>query len=1049
MSNKHLKTRRAFEAFQRGDYAHARLIYQALAAQIGEAFFKVNIEICTNRLLDVYALSGKKPVQISGGSPLKSYTSQLSLNIDKASKIDTISRKSEDVLINAAKYFEIKQEVASAEEYVLTAQCMAKGGGNPKGALADISFYDKAGRMLPKPYRGMAESKAFGAYFYVETQEPEKAKPKIYTFTTPSDAFHVSVKLVAFGVKNGMTLARDYKLSSSKDLLKEDVEGPTYIESFSQMLSEAEAIPDSNGSEYFTKHDFRVGVIGDVYMYNFYKDVFTTVYYLSPSNYQEVLQDGIDIVIYTTCWKGINNEEWRGVKFREKPKKALDAILAYAKENKINTVFQTIEDPSNFDYFLPVAERFEYILTTDTDCIERYKKELGHDRVFFGEYGVNPQLNNPIGCRRNIRNAAFFAGSYPKRYKERCEDMETIFDSIIDSNGQLLVADRNFGADSEDLIYPARFQSSILPPVQHAILQKLHKLFRYNLNFNSIKQSPTMCAMRVYELQAQGNGLISNYASSVFNKFPGVRVIPYKQNMSFDFGRDETWEEYRINVGNIREVLNSKTSYQIVSTLLENIGLVSVAKKDTTIAVICAEKTDAVVRSFEAQAYSQKVLIDESELENWENIKAENNFGYFCWFDENNIYEKHYLSDLLNAFKYTNSHYITKNSHFDKYGKYNAGKEHEYTDRCSGKGLSLFSAKFLQPKNLAIYSQQQDFSLKHGYSIDPFELNFICYMQQNTAQASATQLSVIVPVYNNGRFLTNKCMPSLQRNELWAEMEILLVDDGSTDQETLLTLEYLEAIYPNVRVKFNHDGGSGSASRPRNQGIDLASAPLITFLDPDNEISPGGYDLLMDLHREANRLSTDPVEFVSGFHVKVAEDVKEIGKHTSKKLSIVKDFKKGYFERGRFPVIATQSAVISKDFLDRNNIRFVEKSAGQDTLFGWELIAKSKCGAFNDEAHIIYYADRTDSITNQVNVSYFKKKVILEESQVEFLKSNGIFYCYMNAHFDNFMKNWYIKKLEKVSADDYQESIDCLRHISNLYGKNIDIFLPSTHGKAN
>ena len=157
--------------------------------------------------------------------------------------------------------------------------------------------------------------------------------------------------------------------------------------------------------------------------------------------------------------------------------------------------------------------------------------------------------------------------------------METIFDSIIDSNGQLLVADRNFGADSEDLIYPARFQSSILPPVQHAILQKLHKLFRYNLNFNSIKQSPTMCAMRVYELQAQGNGLISNYASSVFNKFPGVRVIPYKQNMSFDFGRDETWEEYRINVGNIREVLNSKTSYQIVSTLLENIGLVSVAKK--------------------------------------------------------------------------------------------------------------------------------------------------------------------------------------------------------------------------------------------------------------------------------------------------------------------------------------------------------------------------------------------------------------------------------------------------------------------------------------
>jgi glycosyltransferase involved in cell wall biosynthesis len=973
-------------------------------------------------------------------TPLKQYTEQSTLSVVEDSKIGAPVPEHDDIVVAAGQHFEIKQEVVAGEEYSLSVTCISHPA-NPKGAVADITFLDGNGEPLPKPYPDMAKSKAFGSYFYVETQECEGAKPRTYTFTAPEKAADVAVKLVAFGVKSDMKLVDDYRLTSTKERIKESAEGSKFIELFEEILLEAEAIPDSNGSEYFTKHDFRVGVIGDVYMYNFYKDVFTNVHYLSPSNYSEVLAQGLDIVIYTTCWKGINNEEWRGVKFREKPKKALDAILAYARENKIRTVFQTIEDPSNFDYFLPVAEKFEYVLTTDTDCIERYREELGHDRVFFGEYGVNPQFNNPIGCRRNTRNAAFFAGSYPKRYKERCEDMETIFDSIVDSGGELLIADRNFGADSEDLVYPARFQSSVLPPVQHAVLQKLHKLFRYNLNFNSIKQSPTMCAMRVYELQAQGNGLISNYANSVFNKFPGIRIVPFKQDMSFDFGSDETWEEYQINVSNIRDVLNSKASYQVVSTLLSNIGLSSEVKRDTTIAVICNKKTPAIVRAFEAQSYTDKVLFEEADLQRWDGVKEKYQIGYFCWFSETNSYEKHYLSDLLNGFKYTNCRYITKNAYFNKQGRYVDGAQHEYTTHCSGKGLSLFSTQHLSPSELAPYGIDVGFEFDNGYSIDPFEVNFVAYMQRRSSKVTSFQLSVIVPVYNNGRFLVTKCIPSLQRNHLWPEMEILLVDDGSTDHDTLATLEHLEALYPNVRVKFNHDGGSGSASRPRNQGIDMASAPLVTFLDPDNEIAPGAYDLLMGLYREANQSSTEPVEFVSGFHVKVGEGVKTIGKHTPKRLSTIKDFMSGYFERGRFPVIATQSAIISKQFLNKKDIRFVERSAGQDTLFGWEIIANAKSGAFSGEPYIIYYADRSDSITNEINKTYFHKKLILEKEQVEFLKSNNIYNYFLNNHFENFMRTWYLKKLECVTPTDYEESLSILEEICNLYGKSLNLFL--------
>lgn len=1003
-----------------------------------ELLFSVHSEPMVKALKGEGSAPGQKAMVET--TPLKRYTDQPTLRAMKDDKDATSAPEKEDIVVSAGQHFEIKQEVVAGEEYLLIVTCIASRA-NPKGAVVDVTFLDEDGNELPKPYQGMAKSKAFGSYFYVEVQQREAVKPKTYTFTAPENAVHVAVKLVAFGVKPDMKLAGDYRLIATKDRIKESAEGSKYIESFEEILLEAEAIPDSNGSEYFTKHDFRVGVIGDVYMYNFYKDVFTTVHYISPSNYSEVLAQGLDIVIYTTCWKGINNEEWRGVKFREKPKKALDAILVYAKENNLKTVFQTIEDPSNFEYFLPVAEKFDYILTTDTDCIERYKEALGHERVFFGEYGVNPQFNNPIGCRRNTRNAAFFAGSYPKRYKERCEDMETIFDSIVDSGGELLIADRNFGADSEDLVYPARFQSSVLPPVQHTVLQKLHKLFRYNLNFNSIKQSPTMCAMRVYELQAQGNGLISNYANSVFNKFPGIRIVPFKQDMIFDFGRDETWEEYQTNVRSIREVLNNKTSYQVVSTLIKNIGLSSHVRRNSTIAVICNKKTPEIVQAFEAQAYPDKVLLEEAELQQWDEVKEKHQVGYFCWFSESNSYEKHYLSDLLNGFKYTNCCYITKNAYFNNQGRYVDGAQHEYTTQCSGKGLSLFSAQYLSPSELAPYGIDVGFEFDNGYSIDPFEVNFVAYMKRQSSKVASYQLSVIVPVYNNGRFLVTKCIPSLQRNHLWPEMEILLVDDGSTDHDTLATLEHLEALYPNVRVKFNHDGGSGSASRPRNQGIDMASAPLVTFLDPDNEIAPGAYDLLMELYLEANHNSPEPVEFVSGFHVKVGEGVKTIGKHTSKRLSLIKDFKKGYFNRGRFPVVATQSAVLSKEFLVKNEIRFVERSAGQDTLFGWELIANAKCGAFNGNAYIIYYADRSDSITNEINKSYFYKKLILEEKQVQFLKDNGTFQTFVSHRFDSFMKDWYLIKLRYVIPEDYDTSVSLLSDICRLYGKRLNDYI--------
>lgn len=810
------------------------------------------------------------------------------------------------------------------------------------------------------------------------------------------------------------------------------------------LLELSRSLPVSNGCRYYKKIPLRVGIITDIYMFNYYKDVFEDVCYLSPDNYKGLFMSlSFDIVLYITCWKGIENEEWRGIKFREKPKQALDAILEYARRGGAKVVFQSIEDPSNYEYFLPIAKKFDYIFTSDNDTIDRYKADCGHDRVFYGEYGVNPWLNNPIGCRRHILNAAFFAGSWALRYKERCEDMETIFDSILSSGGQLVIADRNHGTESEDLRYPERFRGSIMPTVEHGLLQSMHKLFRYNLNFNSIKNSPTMCAMRVYEMQAMGVGIFSNYARSVFNNFPEIRLLPWRADITAEFEPAEGFEEYRRNMALVRNVLNDRTAYDIALRMVKAIGFEDIAFHRSMVCVICEDGNAAVRANFERQRYDHRVLVKASDIatpEKWAAFAEGNNIAYFTWFTSEDEYEENYLNDLVNAFKYTNARYVTRAAWFDG-AAFHDGIQHDYTDKMGGKARTLFATEEFSPLEFIDRAPHEAVvNLPGGYAVDPFELNYRRFLERKKADSEAKplRLSIIVPVFNNGRFLKSKCIESLRRNRVWPQMEVLLVDDGSSDPETIQIVENLAREHGNVRTFFFDDGGSGSASRPRNKGIEMATAPLIAFLDPDNEISPCGYDTLLAIYEEAAAQREGGVDFVSGYHVKVEEQAKTIGKHASQRLMIVENLKERFLESGKFPVIPTQPAVIASHLFESGELRFVDKSVGQDTLFGWELLCQAKSGAFTDAAYLIYYAQRAGSIVNAVDAIYFEKKRILEQAQIAMLTRHGLMDAYLKHHYERFMRDWYLSKLESVQDEVERERCAAIiSEIARMYGREM------------
>ena len=106
------------------------------------------------------------------------------------------------------------------------------------------------------------------------------------------------------------------------------------------------------------------------------------------------------------------------------------------------------------------------------------------------------------------------------------------------------------------------------------------------------------------------------------------------------------------------------------------------------------------------------------------------------------------------------------------------------------------------------------------------------------------KISIIIPVYNVEHYV-EKCVSSVT-NQSYANLEILLINDGSTDR----SLAICEALAKNdSRINVIHKENSG-VSDTRNMGIDAASGTLISFVDSDDIIAPDMIETLYSALKE-------------------------------------------------------------------------------------------------------------------------------------------------------------------------------------------------------
>lgn len=113
------------------------------------------------------------------------------------------------------------------------------------------------------------------------------------------------------------------------------------------------------------------------------------------------------------------------------------------------------------------------------------------------------------------------------------------------------------------------------------------------------------------------------------------------------------------------------------------------------------------------------------------------------------------------------------------------------------------------------------------------------------------KVSVIVPIYNAGKYIDPRSRTLLGQTLSHDDYEIIYVNDGSTD-DSPERLDRLAAKHPNIRV--HHQENSGWPGKPRNVAVRMARGEYVQFVDQDDEIAP---DALEELYTVASRHGAD------------------------------------------------------------------------------------------------------------------------------------------------------------------------------------------------
>lgn len=290
------------------------------------------------------------------------------------------------------------------------------------------------------------------------------------------------------------------------------------------------------------------------------------------------------------------------------------------------------------------------------------------------------------------------------------------------------------------------------------------------------------------------------------------------------------------------------------------------------------------------------------------------------------------------------------------------------------------------------------------------------------------QISVIIPIYNAEKTIRS-CINQIITGNLFTKVvELILVNDGSTDNSLDICNEYASQ-YENIIVINQKNGGAGKA---RNRGLECASGQWIVFVDADDYISPHYFELILDSQTNADLL-------IFG-----TTSIKENQINSMFSSCKIPEIKKTYFQNDREKFIKSLllNQVVDDDKFDYNIVTvwgkafrssflkaiklsfFEDQTIAEDMLFMLSIY-ENVSSIYVSNQIVYYYVKNIESVTNAYHGSILNDIKAFDSHIEEWLKRNNKYspyYCFYRLN-DIILYSKYVifAKSTKNSKQKYNE----------------------------
>lgn len=416
----------------------------------------------------------------------------------------------------------------------------------------------------------------------------------------------------------------------------------------------------------------------------------------------------VDFVFIESAWNG-NGGDW---KFKltgtAGPSPEVVELLAECRHRKIPTVFWNKEDPPHFEDFLPLAELCDVVFTSDIRLIPEYQAKLGHDRVAALPFAAQPAIHNPSRPAHNFaaRDIAFAGMYFAHKFPERRQQMDLLLGAAAAISGRMqhgLEIFSRFLGEDERYQFPGALAEHVVGSLPYRNLLTAYKYFKVFLNVNSVVDSPSMCARRIFEITAAGTPVVTTPSAATKAFFPIDEVAQPETKEDAEFVlrslvRSKELRDRTVHKAQRRIWAEHTYTHRAISVMdalaIDHTDPIS-ASVSAVVSTNRPQHLEKIISTHAQQTHANRELVlvahgftvptdfarraTDSGIENFQILEVDSteslgeclNRGIsaaggdvIAKMDDDDIYGAHYLSDQLAALRYSGADLVGKQAHY-------------------------------------------------------------------------------------------------------------------------------------------------------------------------------------------------------------------------------------------------------------------------------------------------------------------------------------------------------------------------------------------------